>query len=173
MNRLVVLLGTIHELQGAEKRSRNVSDPQYQPLLNELIAEHRLDFIFEEASGLGPTTAKRLADALGADRYLDVDPPFEERNTFGIPPTRTNQSVMLGSPFPDPSTIRFYDKVFYEVHEKREQVWIARIAQQEFNKSLMICGQNHILSIAFRLRAANFDVKAFSYAPEIRRFDPC
>lgn len=37
MNRLVVVLGTIHELQGHAKRSRNVDDPLYSELVNELI----------------------------------------------------------------------------------------------------------------------------------------
>ena len=38
---------------------------------------------------------------------------------------------------------------------------------QDFEKALMVCGQNHALSFAFRLSAANFNVKTISYAPPL------
>jgi len=156
----MVVLGTTHELQGAEKRGGNRSDPLYEELLKDLVAEDGLDFIFEEATGLGPTTAEKLSLASGPNRYLDVDPSREERVKFGIP-ANTNNPFMVGSP----PNAAFADEVFHEVHAKREKLWIERIAKQEFKKALMICGANHTLSFAFRLCAANFSVKTFTYMP--------
>lgn len=68
----VIVLATHHELQGAEKRFGNVDDPLYAELLEELVDAQGLDFIFEEATGLGPTIAEKLSQAeLGTERYLD------------------------------------------------------------------------------------------------------
>lgn len=164
MNRFVIVLGTTHELQGAEKNLRSVDDPLYRLLLNQLIAEDGLDFIFEEATGLGPTTAEKLSLTLGPNRYLDVDPPRDKREKFGIP-SNTNEPFMLGSPVGSPPIVAFADRLFHEVHAKREQFWLQQMMNQEFKKSLMICGQNHTLSFAFRLQAANFTVKTVTYAP--------
>jgi len=52
----VTVLATLHAIQGAEKRLGNVHDPMYVALLNKLMVSEGVDFIFEEASGLGPTT---------------------------------------------------------------------------------------------------------------------
>jgi hypothetical protein len=51
----VTVLATLHVVQGAEKRLGNVHDPMYVALLNQLMISEGVDFIFEEASGLGPT----------------------------------------------------------------------------------------------------------------------
>jgi hypothetical protein len=166
MKRLVVVLGTTHELQNAEKNWRSVDDPQFRELLDMLIAEDGIDFIFEEATGLGPTTAEKLSLTLGTNRYLDVDPPRDEREKFGIPPN-TNEPFMLGSPVASPPTAVFADRLFHEVHAKREEFWLQQITKQDFKKALMICGQNHTLSFAFRLYAANFDVKTITYVPSL------
>jgi len=131
-----------------------------------LVAEDGIDFIFEEATGLGPTTAEKLSLTLGPDRYLDVDPPRNEREKFGIP-ENTNQPIPLGSPFAFPPTAVSADRVFHDAHAKREEFWLQQITKQDFKKALMICGQNHTLSFAFRLCAANFDVKTFTCAPSL------
>ncbi len=160
MNRRVTILATLHELQGAERRDGNVHDPMYKALLDQLMAREQIDFIFEEASGWGPTVAEKLArERLGSDRYLDVDPGREERAKFGIPPD-SNDSYMIGSP---PSAA-FAHWQFHEVHERREEFWLQQLTKQEFNSALMICGLAHVLSFAFRLDAANFSVKALEYA---------
>jgi hypothetical protein len=85
MNRLVAILGTTHEVQNGERYWRRVDDPHFNTLLNMLVAEDGIDFIFEEATALGPTTAEKIARTWGTDRYLDVDPPRDERWKFGIP----------------------------------------------------------------------------------------
>jgi hypothetical protein len=168
MNRLVVVLGTTHELQNAEKDPRRVDDPQYRELLDLLIAEDGIDFVFEECSGLGPTTAEKLSLTWGPNRYLDVDPPRGERERFGIP-ENTNEHIFLGSPVTSPPTAVCAERIFHEVHARREKFWLQQITKQDFEKALMICGQNHTLSFAFRLRAANFDVKTITYAPPLPR----
>jgi hypothetical protein len=159
MSRFVIVLATHHELQGAEKRSGNVDDPFYAELLEQLVDAEGLDFIFEEATGFGPTIAEKLSLAkLGAKRYLDVDPSRDEREKFGIP-MRTNNPFMIGTP-PDAT---FADWQSHEVHAKREELWIQRMTEREFKKSLMICGIAHGLSFTFRLQSAKFTVKTATY----------
>jgi hypothetical protein len=162
VNRLVVVLGTTHELQNGEKNPRRVDDPQYRELLDLLIAEDGIDFIFEEAGKLGPTTGEKLALTLGPNRYLDVDPSRTEREKFGIP-ENTYDHIFLGSPVASPPTAVCAQRHFHDVHAKREEFWLQQIMKQDFNKALMTCGQNHTLSFAFRLRAANFDVKTITF----------
>ena len=101
MNRLVVILGTTHEVQNGEKYWRRVDDPHFKSLLDLLVAEDGIVFIFEEATKLGPTTAEKLALTWGPECYLDVDPPRDERLNFGIP-ENTNEPIQLGSPFSSP-----------------------------------------------------------------------
>jgi hypothetical protein len=162
MSRLVKILGTQHELQGCQKRAGNLNDPLYLPLLKELIAQDALDFVFEEATGLGPTIAQNLSvNEMGANRYLDVDPSRENREKFGIS-ADSNEPNMIGSPM---AVWAYYDALFYEVHAKREVLWIQEMRKQEFERALMIVGQNHTLSLAFRLLAENFAVKTFTYTP--------
>ena len=59
MAKHVTLLGTSHRLQGAEKSKFNIDDPIYTVVVDRLMQGK--DFIFEEATGLGPTTAEKLA----------------------------------------------------------------------------------------------------------------
>ncbi|SRR6266567_3097731 len=159
MGRLVVVLATQHELQGAEKRMGSVNDPLYTELLEELVHAEGLDFIFEEATGLGPTIAEKLSlSKLGPKRYLDVDPSLDERERFGIPKV-TNNPFMVGPP-PDAA---FADWQFHEVHAKREKFWIQRMIERDFKAALMICGIAHGLSFTFRLQAAKFTVKTATY----------
>ena len=55
----VILLGTAHRVQGAERGICNIEDPDYETLVAQLCREYAVDFIFEEASGLGPTIAEK------------------------------------------------------------------------------------------------------------------
>jgi hypothetical protein len=61
MSESVIVLGTHHELQGSKRRPGNIDDPLYEELIVHLIANQTIDFVFEEATGLGPTTAERLS----------------------------------------------------------------------------------------------------------------
>src|SRR5713101_466648 len=164
MDRLVVVLGTSHQVQGAENGRRNIKDPSYSVLVEKLVDTKEIDFIFEEASGLGPTTAERFAlPRLGQDRYLDIDPHRDKRHEYGI-------SVDTGSIWP----IHPYDSSpapdvanWENVHEhaKREELWLQTIKDQDFGKGLFICRFDHTLSFAFKLRSADFVVEALSYMP--------
>jgi hypothetical protein len=67
---MVKVFGTSHRLQGAVNGRMNVDDPSYSDLLTMLFREEKPDFVFEEAAGLGPTTASRKADGeLGRGKY--------------------------------------------------------------------------------------------------------
>src|SRR5438034_6760629 len=46
---------------------------------------------------------------------------------------------------------------------------LERMKGQAFNKALMICGIAHMLSFAFRLQDARFEVKAIDYLPRDRK----
>ena len=160
MNPRVTVLGTLHIFQGAEKRLGNVHDPTYVSLLDKLMISEEVDFIFEEASGLGPTIAEKLAlEKLAFGHYVDIDPARGERSEFGIP-TNSSEPNMIGSP----PTVSFANWQILEVHAKREELWLNRIQQSEFKSALVICGLVHLLSFAFRLRDAKFFVQAINYA---------
>jgi len=94
----VTVLATLHVVQGAEKRAGNVHDPMYVELLKKLVASERVDFIFEEASGLGPTIAEKLAlETMPFGHYVDIDPGRSERPDFGIP-ANSSEPYMIGAP---------------------------------------------------------------------------
>lgn len=170
MSGFVTVLGTYHELQGSKKRPGNINDSLYVDLITDLIHDQTIDFIFEEATGLGPTTAEDLsAKLVGPNRYLDLDPPTRKRLIFGIPP-ETNKSVMLGTPMSNPPHVGWANWQPIRTHEAREKLWLERMKGQAFNKALMICGIAHMLSFAFRLQDARFEVKAIDYLPRVTKF---
>jgi hypothetical protein len=156
----ITVLATLHVVQGAEKRFGNVHDPMYVALLNKLMISEAVDFIFEEASGLGPTIAERLAlEQLSFGHYLDIDPARAERANLGIPANSSEPNV-IGSP----PTVAFANWQILEVHAKREELWAKRMRQHKFRSALVICGLVHLLSFAFRLQEAKFSVQAINYA---------
>jgi hypothetical protein len=156
----VTVLATLHVVQGAEKRVGNVHDPMYVELLNKLVASEGVDFIFEEASGLGPTIAEKLAlEKLAFGHYVDMDPAKGDRSDFGIP-IASSEPNMIGSP----PSVAFANWQILEAHAKREKIWLQRIQQHKFQSALAIVGLVHLLSFAFRLQAANFSVQAINYA---------
>jgi hypothetical protein len=160
MNPRVTILATLHALQGAEKRHGNLHDPMYLTLLRDLIATERVEFIFEEASGFGPTIAEKLSlQELGSGRYLDIDPANADRLNLGIPPN-SNEPHIIGSP----PKVAFAHWQILEVHAKREILWMKRVQQHKFESALVICGLVHLLSFAFRLQSEQFSVQAIDYA---------
>ena len=156
----LTVLGTYHELQGSSKRPGNVDDPLYEELVTYSIRNEAIDFVFEEATGLGPTTAEHLsAKFVGTNRYLDLDPPTQKRHVFGIPPEK-NEPFMLGTPMSNPPNVGWANWQPIKTHEAREKLWLELIKGQPFSKALMICGIAHMLSFAFQLQDARFEVKA-------------
>ena len=156
----VTVLATLHVVQGAEKRLGNVHDPMYVALLNKLMISEEVDFIFEEASGLGPTIAEKLAlEQLAFGHYQDIDPARAARPDFGIP-SNSSEPNMIG----EPPSVAFANWQLLDVHAKREELWLKRMQQHEFKSALVICGLVHLLSFAFRLQTVNFSVQAINYA---------
>ena len=161
----VILLGTAHRVQGAERGICNIEDADYKTLVDQLWREHSLDFVFEEASGLGPTFAERFALAnIGPHRYKDIDPSTADRKKLGIPP-ETGKDYRIGKLNFETNHWGFGREEFLEAQEKREQFWLPFIREQKFIRALAICGQAHLLSFAFRLKSDGFNVKAYSYMP--------
>jgi hypothetical protein len=157
-----VVLGTSHQLQGIQDLQGSLCDLDYKDLLEQLIWNHKTDFIFEEASGLGPTTARHLAQQLGRN-YLDIDPNSNERQVYGITQkTDFHQPIDPGNP--DKSSEVFW-WVIADEHAKREEIWLGKILEAKFDNGLVICGFFHILSFAFRLRSAGFHTRVCYYMP--------
>jgi hypothetical protein len=160
LNPRVTVLATLHVIQGAEKRVGNVHDPMYVALLNKLLVSEGVDFIFEEASGLGPTIAEKLAlEQLAFGHYVDIDPSRSDRPDLGIP-SNSSEPNMIGTP----PTVAFANWQILEVHAKREELWLQRMQQHKFQSALVICGLVHLLSFAFRLQNAKYSVQAINYA---------
>ena len=78
---------------------------------------------------------------------------------FGIP-ANSSEPHMIGAP----PSVAFAQWQILEVHAKREELWLKRMRQHEFESALVICGLVHLLSFAFRLQAAGFSVQAINYA---------
>jgi len=173
MDRHVVVLGTDHRIQGAQGLGvdKKIDHPTYVVLIEKLVKDFLVDYIFEEASGLGPTAASKLGSLTMG--YLDVDPPGDERQLYGIP--------MPQAPF-------FEDYVIYEIndpnmpkpepfatikylptHLGREKVWVDRINEESFKHGLMICGAAHTFSVARRLEESGSSVEVIIYKPDLKK----
>jgi hypothetical protein len=163
--RSIVVLGTAHPLQGAvNSRWQNIDDPSYRRLVEQLISSYRyrVEIIFEEAAGCGPTDAQKIA-GLAQIRYLDIDPSPDERVRLGMRP----KPPSAGGPI-DERGLDCYsrdDVEMLEAQDQRENHWLREIKETDFNCGLLICGYMHNLSLAFRFQAAGFRVEALSYIP--------
>jgi hypothetical protein len=157
----ITILGTCHDVQGLDKwKGRKIGEKDYQEILLGRLQDK--DFLFEEATGLGPSIAERLAEKkLGIGHYFDIDPPLLRRSAHGIP-NETGNCFPL-DPFDDYT--EFLCESFVETHEKREDLWVRYVQDQSFENALLVCGQMHLLSMAFRLRSAGYQVTAFLYMP--------
>jgi len=157
----ITVLGTCHNVQGAERwHGRKLDDTQYRVVLERLVDES--DFVFEEATGLGPTTAERLsAPRLGAGHYLDLDPPLDQRFAFGLAERTGDQSPIDPC---DPNT-DFCNSELVDPHARRENLWLHTIEEKTFDNGLLVCGFLHTLSMSFRLQSVGYTVRAFHYMP--------
>jgi hypothetical protein len=165
VTKTVILLGTAHRLQGAARGIYNIKDPDYETLVDQLYRKYSVDFVFEEASGLGPTFAERFASAnLGPQRYKDIDPSAAARKKLGMP-AETGKDYRIGNLNLETNHWGFGREELIHVHEQREHFWLPFIREQKFIAALLICGQAHLLSFAFRLNTDGFNVKAYSYMP--------
>jgi hypothetical protein len=165
VSKSIIILAVPHQLQGPNFNGY-IDDPSYSLLVKDKI--HGVDFVFEEVSGRGPSTAENLANSkLGPDHYLNIDPTPGERSQCGIKavaaggyPIDPWQSVGPGVPH---DVVECGD---VEQCEKRERIWLERVQDKTFSKGLVICGLAHGLSFAFRLVAAGISVeKTDNYIP--------
>jgi hypothetical protein len=155
--RIVIVLGVDHRLQGAEKRERNVVDTSYEKLIEHFRTAYgvRVDTIFQEASELGLTAAQKMANRLGLP-YHDVDPHEDKRYLYGL---SRDTGGSLDKPYDFAAFTRPAEQF------SREDFWVRRIRATSFRVGLMICGFLHILSFAGRLIASGFEVHANYYMP--------
>jgi hypothetical protein len=165
MSRFITVLGISHQVQGLTKAAfQKIDDPSYKQYVEAIICSREFDFVFEEASELGPTIAENIsAEFLGAGHYLDVDPHSANRAKFGIPAI-PNDWTPLNPSEPGNNDVVCHEPI--EVHAKREELWVSRVEAEPFTSALFICGYNHTLSLTFKLQAAGFMVaRASTYMP--------
>jgi hypothetical protein len=157
--RSVVVLGVLHDLRGPGFQGY-VDDPSYRLLVERTI--RKVDYLFEEASGMKPSIARDLSDSpIGKTPYLVIDPGRTERPLHGIP-----EEVASSEP------IDLYDSsdskavMPLRLQRMREELWIRRMEPCEFKRALVIVGIAHSLSFAFRLSEAGFFVESvWGYTP--------
>jgi hypothetical protein len=124
MTKSALVLGVPHQLQGPNFMGY-VDDPSYGVLLEDLIHDG-VDFVFEEATGRGPSTAEKLTQSiLGPGHYLDVDPALNERAKYGIAKVTGG-----GGPIDPCHSIDVHESALVEEQGKREKLWIERIQMQ-------------------------------------------
>jgi hypothetical protein len=164
VERAITVFGTSHRLQGARNAAhlQQIDDPSYGRYLEGRLRSNHFDFVFEEATECGPTTAEDLATKfLGGGHYLDVDPHPRNRAKFGIPPLREDHTPI--DPYGNEGCV-FHEDL--EGQAMREELWIKRCKEKTFTCALFICGCLHTLSLSYRLQSAGFSViQAGVYMP--------
>ncbi len=142
--RRVTILGTVHQIQGADKASWNIEDPAYSTVARRLVQGK--DFVFRRG--------------VGARANKDVDPHRDTRFAFGIGPTGEQSPIDPYSPLSD-----FLHQEFEVEHSKREHLWLDKMRVTSFANALLVCGYLHTLSMASKLRVAEFSVETWTYVP--------
>jgi len=168
MDRTMVVLGTNHFLQGAEKKKEKIEDLTYHLVIEKLIVDYSVNFIFEEASEQGPTTAEKLARGhhLG---YLDVDPCEDKREQHGLAKYTARdfeicQQREMNAPNPNDLQEHCLGNQL-----KREKHWIDQINAESFENGLIICGALHTFSVASGLETARFNnPMVLTYIPRVK-----
>jgi len=159
MNKHIQVIAVPHQLQGP-KFHGHVNDPSYSTLV-EAFMRNGVDFVFEEAAGRGPSIAQQLADSvLNPGHYLDIDPPRNERQKYGL--AESSGGGCLIDPVNSTDSYEYSD---VDEQRKREELWQKRIQMQNFQKGMVICGIAHTLSVAFRLQTNGVKVEVYTYIP--------
>jgi hypothetical protein len=142
--RKLCIFGTHHQFQ-----FDSPMDSAFDGHLRELIRDHQVDCILEEAAGL-PTKScvELLADELRI-RWANVDLTAEERQLV-----------------PDSALTSMYDTLQdLTLHAHRESVWVANVSEEVANSGLLIVGLCHVLSVGEKLRGLGFQVEGHVYNP--------
>lgn len=117
--------------------------------LDELIQDHQVDTIVEEATGLAPKSCiERLADHFGI-RWKNIDLTKEERALMDDAALRSKYDTLQD----------------LALHHQREGVWVVRISATVINSGLLVCGFSHVLSLGEKLRWLDFEIEAHIYCP--------
>ncbi len=124
-------------------------DSNFNQRLRELIRDHQVDCILEEATGLPEKLCvELLADELGI-RWMNMDLTAEQRKHV-----------------PDSALTGKYDTLQdLTLHSYRESAWVANISEAVVNSGLVIVGMCHLLSVGEKFRGLDFEVEAHLYDP--------
>jgi hypothetical protein len=127
-------------------------DSAFDGRLRELIQDHKVDCILEEATGLQPKSfesfVKLLADELKI-HWENMDLSVEERKNT-----------------PDAALTSKYDTLQdLALHSTRESAWVKKISESVLQSGLVIVGLYHLLSMGETLRALELEVEAHLYDP--------
>jgi hypothetical protein len=143
--RKICVFGTHHQFQ-----ADSLMDSAFDAHLRELIRDHQVDCILEEATGLpSKSCVELLADELGI-RWANVDLTVEQRRLV-----------------PDSGLAGKYDTLQdVTLHSQRENAWVARVSETVVKSGLLILGLCHVLSMGEKLQALDFVVEAHVYDPE-------
>jgi len=119
-------------------------DSAFNQRLCELIRDHKVDTILEEAAGLHPKACvELLADELNV-RWLNIDISAEKRKLVA-----------------DSALTSMYDTLQdLNLHTQRENVWLVEISKAVTSSGLVICGLCHVLSLSEKARWLDFEVEA-------------
>lgn len=142
--RKLCLFATQHQFQ-----LDSPMDSAFDGRLQELIRDHKVDCILEEATGIPPKSCvELLADELGIP-WVNIDLTVEQRK-------ETPDSALTGK----------YDTLQdLTLHSTREKEWMKKISETVVQSGLVIVGLCHLLSMGEKLRALDFDVEAHVYDP--------
>jgi hypothetical protein len=127
----MLVLAVPHQLQG-QKFQSYVQDNSYSILVKNFV--NQVDFGFEEAAGRGPSIAEELVNKMsGPGRYLDFDPPSDERLKFGIAANltdffpRSTPTILRMRAFPQTSVSKRSVRRFgFGEYEKRNLKKVSR-----------------------------------------------
>jgi len=107
-------------------------DSAFDGRLRELIQDHQVDCILEEATGLpAKSCVELLADELGIS-WSNIDLTVEQRKLV-----------------PDSALTGKYDTLQdLTLHSHRESAWVAKVFEMVVNSGLLIVGLCHVLAWA-------------------------
>jgi hypothetical protein len=142
--RKVCLFATQHQFQ-----LDSPMDSAFDARLRELIQDHNVDCILEEATGLPrKSCVELLADDLKI-RWDNIDLSVGDRKKT-----------------PDAALSSKYDTLQdLTLHSTRECTWAKGISETVVQSGLVVVGLCHLLSMGEKLRARDFEVEAHLYDP--------
>jgi hypothetical protein len=142
--RKVCLFATQHQFQ-----LDSPMDSAFHARLRELIQDHNVDCILEEATGLPPKSCvELLADDLKI-HWDNIDLSVGDRKNT-----------------PDAALTSKYDTLQdLTLHSTRESAWAKKISETVVQSGLVVVGLCHLLSMGEKLRALDFEVEAHLYDP--------